>query len=204
MNQYLLNEYNHHPKLQPQDVVKFCYQASFGAEHILTDPVRARMYLQEELESVEPRKGQLTESISEKYVRVDLAAWKGMAWNTDQLFEIFAESVKTAEAVESVETAGAVGSARPVSVHEGSRETMFKQRMDDCRITMKSVWNEAEMSRFDAFLAEYYARGIEAVHHSETYRETYDPHYRVVLRSKLEGFLEAASGVSDDTCISID
>lgn len=192
MNQYLLNEYDHHPKLQPQDVVKFCYQAAFGAEHILTDLERARVYLQKELESVEPRKGQLAESISEKYVRVDLAVWKEMAWNTDQLFEIFAGSVKAVGDVGSVKVVGTVGTAGTVSIQEGSRETMFKQLMEECRITMKSVWGEAEMSRFDAFLAEYYARGIEAVHHSETYREAYDPHYRVVLREKLENFLAAA------------
>ena len=192
MNQYLLNEYDHHPKLQPQDVVKFCYQAVFGAEHILTDLERARVYLQKELESVKPRKGQLAESISEKYVRVDLAVWKEMAWNTDQLFEIFAGSVKAVGDVGSVKAVGTVETAGTVSIQEGSRETMFKQLMEECRITMKSVWGEAEMSRFDAFLAEYYTRGIEAVHHSETYREAYDPHYRVVLREKLENFLAAA------------
>ena len=41
--------------LQPQDVLKLCYQAAYGAEHLLTDLPAAKRYFEEEYAAVPPR-----------------------------------------------------------------------------------------------------------------------------------------------------
>ena len=37
-----------HPAMQPRDVIKLCYQAARGAEHLLADLTRARAYFDQE------------------------------------------------------------------------------------------------------------------------------------------------------------
>ena len=41
---YLTMQMNMHPSIQPQDIVKMCYQATFGAEHLLSDEDNAKRY----------------------------------------------------------------------------------------------------------------------------------------------------------------
>ena len=52
IEKYLLEQCAIHPSMQPQDVVKLCYQASFGAEHLLEDFAAAQNYFMEEFEAV--------------------------------------------------------------------------------------------------------------------------------------------------------
>ena len=51
--QYLIEQLNKHPAMQPQDLVKMCYQAAYGAEHLLADPHSAWIYLKKEYEQLE-------------------------------------------------------------------------------------------------------------------------------------------------------
>ena len=73
---YLTEQIKKHPSMMPQDVIKLCYQAAFGAEHLLADISAARRYFDSELASVDARDGELFEMISEKVCRVDLGVWK--------------------------------------------------------------------------------------------------------------------------------
>ena len=45
---YLQEQVCLHPTMQPQDVVKMCYQAAFGAEHLLADKEAAFTWLKRE------------------------------------------------------------------------------------------------------------------------------------------------------------
>jgi len=45
---YLTKQMTAHPCMQPQDIVKMCYQATFGAEHLLSDMDGAKKYFYEE------------------------------------------------------------------------------------------------------------------------------------------------------------
>ena len=51
---YLTEHIKKHPSLMPQDVVKLCYQAAFGAEHLLSDLSAAKRYFDLEFDGVEP------------------------------------------------------------------------------------------------------------------------------------------------------
>ena len=78
-----------HPSLQPQDAIKLCYQAAFGAEHLLINEEKARNYFDAEWESVSSADIPLWEMISEGYGRVNLAAWKHMYLPREWLFRMF-------------------------------------------------------------------------------------------------------------------
>ena len=80
--------------MKTRDAVKLCYQAAFGAEHLLCDIDGARRYLFDEVENTEPCDIPLFEQISSEVCRVNIAAWKNAGLNATWLFKMFAGSVR--------------------------------------------------------------------------------------------------------------
>ncbi len=91
---YLKEQYRRHPSMQAQDVHKLCYQAAYGAEHLLCDLDAARECFNREYESVEKSNMPLYEEISPEVCRINLAAWKAQGLNGEWLFNMFAASVR--------------------------------------------------------------------------------------------------------------
>ncbi len=52
-----------HPSMEAQDLMKLCFQAAFGAEHLVTDPEAAEGYLREEFENISATEEALCEEI---------------------------------------------------------------------------------------------------------------------------------------------
>lgn len=98
---YLDHELNTKKSMGLRDVIKMCYQAAFGAEHLLEDLDRARKYFNEEFECVEERDVPLYEYISEDVARVDLGAWKATGMPKEWLFDIFVMATKESYGGES-------------------------------------------------------------------------------------------------------
>ena len=80
---FLKEHIRRYPKVQPQDIYKLCFQAAFGAEHLLQDEERAWQYLQREYENLPPIAEGLTaeeqpllEWIAPEVVRVHLSVYK--------------------------------------------------------------------------------------------------------------------------------
>lgn len=159
---YLKEQLNLHPSMQPQDVAKLCFQATFGAEHLLMDIDSARKFLIREYEQTFPRKEALYENISDEYCRVNLSAWKRCGYAIDDLFNLFLNTANT-----------------PSTASITDLEQML------CEVTIWSKNNALPFS-FDAwksFLSQYDRRPL---HHSETYRQTEKPAYRVISRHLLD------------------
>ena len=89
IRKYIIEQFELHRSMRPDDVVKLCYQAALGAEHLLTDPDGARRYFNSEFESVDERSGALYEKISDDIARVDLGAWKAKGMPSEWLFNMF-------------------------------------------------------------------------------------------------------------------
>ncbi len=85
----LLQQAALHPAMQPQDAVKLCFQAAFGAEHLLGNAEEAFRWLKAEWDAVLPSGIQLWEHISEHLARVNLAAWKQAGHALEDLFRLF-------------------------------------------------------------------------------------------------------------------
>ena len=74
----LLTQYKRYPELKLQDFFKYCYQSSFGCEHLLSDVAVAEAYIRKEAESQqgEAANGEPVESLDGDYVRVHLTYLK--------------------------------------------------------------------------------------------------------------------------------
>jgi len=80
-----------------QDAIKLCYQAAFGAEHLLVDAESAREYFESEFEAVSPTDEPLFERISDEVCRVNLGAWKKEGLEPLWLFNMFRLSCSVRE-----------------------------------------------------------------------------------------------------------
>ncbi len=148
-----------HPLLQPRDLVKFCYQAAFGAEHMLLDEEKAREFFFREYDSTHNVGTVLFESIGGEYVRVDLAAWKREKRDAEQLFDMFLRSAKS---------------------FSNKSDTEMTIRLDAVTKVVSEGATDFSENDWLEYKKEYLAAGIRAVHHSDRYRESYSPAYRVV------------------------
>lgn len=173
---YLAEQIKAHPVMQPQDVVKLCYQAAFGAEHLLTDVSRAKAYFEQEYGAVPAKDMVLWEQISPKVCRINLCAWKAQGLPADWLFRMFVNSA---------------------SVTEGSRELFGKY----LEIAGQMVGQEQmgfASDAWNAFLEQYREAGMPAVHHSQSYRDSEYPAYRIVSSRFLSilPVLQRAAGLA--------
>jgi len=154
---YLEEQMRLHPSMQPQDAVKLCFQAAFGAEHLLEDIERAKQYFDHEFESVAAKEGILAEFIADDVCRVNLAAWKAMGLPKDELFQLFVTSAKQKR-------------------KDGTE--VFWHYMEEAG---KLPW---QGQKWHDFVEEYLKDGIRAVHHSESYRKHESPAYRIISGRK--------------------
>jgi len=83
-----------HPSMQPQDMVKLCFQAAYGAEHLLGDITRVRQYFDDEMARISERDGPLVEFIADDVCRVNMAVWKKHRLPGEWLFNLFVESAQ--------------------------------------------------------------------------------------------------------------
>lgn len=164
---YFTEQLKMHPSMQFADAVKLCYQAAFGAEHLLSDVERARAYLEAEFEAVSPTDEPLFERISNEMCRVNLGAWKREGLAISDLFDVF----KTSFAIKE----------------EG--EQTFLSYLSDAEGVMCNLMPSFSAERWNAFIDEYKRAGMPPIHHSVEYRESEKPHYRVVLFRKMEEML---------------
>jgi len=157
--QYLEKQITLHPSMRPQDVIKLCFQAAFGAEHLLGDMARVKDFFDAEFLQVDERDGLVVERIADDVCRINLAVWKKRGFCKELLFDLFVQSAQ-------VQMNG--GEARfwdYVSQAEGM------------------PFSDEE---WQGFVAEYKRGGVRAVHHSEIYREREKPAYRVVSGEYIE------------------
>ena len=173
---YLREQAELHPAMEPQDVMKMVYQASFGAEHLLEDAQAARNYLLQEMEQVPATTGiPLFEDISEDMCRVNLGVWKGKGLPADWLFRIF------------VLSAG----------ERKNGEETFMKLLEEADVAAARGWLEFTYDKWQAYKEEYLKEGIRAVHHSDAYRKAERPAYRLAARCfcRLAPVLEKAAGL---------
>ncbi len=157
---YLIEQYRKHPSMQSEDVIKLCYQAARGAEHLLRDTEWAREYLLRELESVEPAELPLCEHISNEICRVNLAAWKHRGLPIGPLFEAFVATASIAR--DGEDRLPAYLCEATDAINEGILPLDAE------------AWGRTRR--------EYEKMGMPAVHHSEAYRQGEHPSYRIVRR----------------------
>lgn len=161
---YLWRHLCTHPAMTPQDIAKLCYQAAHGAEHLLADQDRARLYLARELEAT-PSDGAvpLVEPISDAVARVNLAAWKARGLSADDLFGLFVATARVS----------------------GQGDQRLDAYLKEVSLCLEGEATPVSSADWQAFLTWYDGQGRPAIHHSAAYREAEHPAYRIVLRALL-------------------
>ena len=151
--QYLAEQIKLHLSMQPQDIIKLCYQATFGAEHLLGDMVRVKGYFDTEFLNTPENDAPLAEFLTEDVCRVNLAAWKKLKIPQEWLFNLF------------VQAAG---------VKRDGGEASFWEYMS------LAEGLPFDASEWQTAVNEYKKGGVRPVHHSEKYREAEKPAYRII------------------------
>lgn len=164
LKQILSSHAEKYPHMQPTDAVKLLYQNEFGGGHMIADEESCMDYLRKEYVRVEKNPDlPLYEPIGNDMVRVCLAALPA-----HQLEELGHAFIRSANA------------------HTGSLPDFLKK----IRI-LRSLTEEGKMPfstvELDAYLQDYEKVGYPVVSHSEIYRQTYAPAYRVVKTQYLKG-----------------
>lgn len=151
-----------HPAMEPQDAVKMCFQAAFGAEHLLEDRETAREWFIKEYGQVQPRiEEALTEDISEDFARVNLGAWKARQLPSEWLFGMFVETASEANTTYC------------------SRELFERNIKIIGQLTAEGIFGFGE-DTWEEYLRSYPVKEPVPVHHSEGYRRVEKPAYRLV------------------------
>ena len=167
ITKYLKQQFELHRSFEPQDLVKLCFQASFGAEHILTDKSASYKYLIDEYNNIESTNELLYEEISDEIVRVNLGAWKRLDYNIDEFFDIFVKSV----------------------VFKEKNIELFYGMIEDTKNFLSLYGYDDLLDSLKEFMDSYLENGIVPVHHSDEYRTYNHPSYRIVKKELLLKYL---------------
>lgn len=183
---YLKQQMELHPSMQPQDVVKLCYQSAFGAEHLLPDPAKAKAYFETEFQKVSAADIPLYEEISPDICRVNLSAWKKAGLPADWLFQMFLETATVSQ----------------------NGEKTFLQYLEIVEQMLSKNSASFSIEEWIAYRSAYLKDGIHAVHHSESYRAAEQPAYRIIHKKflRLLSILQEAAKLpkNDIKIIAID
>ena len=161
----------------PEDVVKLCYQAAFGAEHLIVDSEGVRKYFFDEFSNTAESDCPLYEQISENFVRVNLGAWKKRGLSPEYLVRLFV-----------------MKSSAP---HKGEED--FYRYISLSKKILSKEQNEA----LDNYFEDYIKGGLRAVSHSARYKKENSPSYRLidVYKARLIPILEKITENKNEKCI---
>ena len=144
------------------DLLKYIYQGEFGPGHIVIDKESALEYLKDEMEDIKDNSDNLIEEINKSVIRVNLAPYKHQNKNLNHLTKMLVDS--------SFMIKGS-----PYSYHLKVKTLI--------RLISKNQLN-FDINKINELYNVQLNNDFKPFSHSDTYRITYKPHYRVVKKSK--------------------
>ncbi len=158
----LLSHYQKYPRIQIRDIFKYLYQSAFGCEHLVSSVDDAADRISKEYTAHSLCDGALTDALDGEYSRVHLCYLdKGLSART--LAKLFCESAKT--------------------------ETDGKTDLEMGLAVTGQLVNEGKLpfspDEFKKAVTEWRSLGYPPVHHSEIFRQSYHPSYRVISNRYL-------------------
>ncbi len=154
---YLMEQAKLHPSIQPQDMIKLCYQAAFGAEHLLKDSAKAQEIFNQEFSAANFAAPFLYEKISQNCCRIHLSAWRQCGLPPEWLFRMFSSS----------------------AIPSGT-EANFRHLLQEAEQLTVEKLLPFSLSDWKSALQAYWNNGGGALHHSDRYRHSEHPSYRLV------------------------
>ena len=153
----LIGHYKKYPESELRDVFKFLHQSTFGCEHMVSDEETVTRYIEREFSLLVGARGDVLEQLDGDYSRVSLSLLeRGISPSTfGKLF--YASSRKQV----------------------GSRDDL-KRRLNVARELVREKILPFDLQAFDSAVKAWEADGFSALHHSDTFRNKYNPSYRVI------------------------
>ncbi len=161
----IINHYEKYPKLQIQDVFKYLYQSSYGCEHMVSSVETVVNYILQEYENLSFENKFETDALDGEYCRVNLS-YMNTGLSADTLGKLFCLSAK--------------------------KEADAKEKLiNKISVVQKLICEKIlpfPKDEFERNVKEWEDKGFAPVHHSDIFRQTYKPSYRVIA-SKFAPFL---------------
>lgn len=173
-------EINLYPEITLIDLYKSFFQGRFGPGHLVNDRTAAMQYLDMELENASAYDSLLWQQIGYEgiYYRLNLKLVKDGTIPKDVYFNAFVESANTAK--------------QPTLAEWKKEWEIILSIIEDTAPYIKNLKSDR------AFLADMLESGKVVIHHSDSYRESYHPHYRVIDSKNFEKIKRAYPGIQGD------
>ena len=152
-----------YPEANLQDVYKTCYQDFFGAEHLMQDTAAARQYLRYELSQMDDAPTEYAMPLREptgfrhRFERINLVLVQNGTISEEQLLQLFIDAAGKNNAL------------------HGQWEEEWQQ-IERIALEVHPAWRDDELQT----LLREAASNRQAVRHSENFRNSYKPHYRII------------------------
>ena len=156
--EFLAAQCETYPQLQPEDLLKGLHQSVFGCGHFVGE--QAELYLQKEVEGLQPSAGPEVESLAGDFCRVHLRYLETYGLAPKTLFRLFWLS-----AVEPAGNAAQIEEKLDVLLRRASAQQL------------PMAYGEVR-----DLVEEWRKEGYPACHHSDRFRAAYKPAYRVIRK----------------------
>ena len=152
-----------YPHATLQDVYKTCFQDFFGAEHLLSDTAAAHRYLLYEIEATRAQDLNAMPiyeptGFRHRFTRVNLSLVHSGEMTEEELFALFMEAAGTNNAFS-----------------DNWAEEWAK--VEAIALEVHPTWTDTTLQA----VLQFAASTASPVRHSETFRQTYNPHYRIIV-----------------------
>ena len=152
-----------YPQATLQDIYKTCFQDFFGAEHLLSDTTAAHQYLKAEIEATQAQDLNAMPmyeptGFRHRFMRANLSLVHSGEMSEDELFARFAEAAGTNNAL-------------------SDKWEEEWQTIETIALEVQPAWADSTLQT-----ELRYAASVQSpVRHSETFRQAYHPHYRIIV-----------------------
>jgi len=153
----LIMHYRTYPNLQIRDIFKYLYQSAFGCEHLVSSYAGAVEYIEKEYASLSDDNVETLDVLDGEYCRIPLSYLKN-GLGAETFGKFFCASSK--------------------------KEPGGKARLEEMLSVAKDMINEKALpfstDEFENAVTAWKTNGYPPVRHSEIFRESYKPSYRVI------------------------
>ena len=146
-----------YPRLQIQDLFKYLHQSAFGCEHLVASLQRAVDYIEREFAACATDPRALVEPLDGAYSRVSLVYLRE-GLRAETLGKLFCASAR----------------------YEPSGMADLQEKLAVAETLVRKGELPFSAEAFEGARREWEAQGYPAVRHSETFRASYAPAYRVI------------------------
>ena len=155
----LKEHFQRYPLLQPQDVLKFLHQSTFGCGHLIASPTAAAEYIRQEMAQCADSSVTI-EDLDGDFCRVHLCYAKKLGISADTLAKLLAQSAQ--------EPCG--------------EEENLEMQLSVALSMAKNTELPFSFESLNQEIIPWRSAGSPARHHSEVFRNAYAPAYRVIKK----------------------